>query len=104
VAKWPFSDLHGFKDFVGFVKLCAPDAFPLREGVLPEEQWSLDLAFQGLQAGLNLYVPRGRDGAKFAECVALAEVAYGEYQAGRQRDGFAALANLQRMVKSFPSR
>jgi len=104
VAKWPFSDLHGFKDFVGFVKLCAPAAFPLREGVSSAEQWSLDLAFQGLRDGLDLYVPRGRDGARFANCIALAEHAYGEYQAGRRRDGFAALADLQRIVKSIPSR
>ncbi|GLR00031.1 hypothetical protein GCM10007863_44500 [Dyella mobilis] len=104
MAPFPFTDLHSFKDYVGFVKLCSPDLYPLREGVQSEDQWSLDLAFQGLRIGIDLYIPRGRDGAKLAKCVSLAQAAYDDYLAGRPRDGFATMADLQRLVKSFPSR
>lgn len=31
-AKFPFNDLHSFKDYVGFVRMCAPELFPYREG------------------------------------------------------------------------
>jgi hypothetical protein len=53
-ARFPFTDLHSFKDYVGFVKLCCPDLFPVREGADPEDQWSLDLAFRGLRLGIDL--------------------------------------------------
>ena len=56
MGKFPFSDLHSFKDYVGFVKLCAPDMFPLREGVQLEDQWTLDLAFEGLRHGIDLAI------------------------------------------------
>ena len=46
MAKFPFTDLHSFKDYVGFVQLCAPNRFPRRDGVSAEEQWTLDLAFE----------------------------------------------------------
>lgn len=25
---FPFDDLHGFKDYITFVQMCAPDNFP----------------------------------------------------------------------------
>jgi hypothetical protein len=37
MADFPFSDLHSFKDYIGFVQLCAPDRFPRREGIPPAE-------------------------------------------------------------------
>jgi hypothetical protein len=55
-AEFPFSDLHSFKDYVGFVKLCAPDKFAPREGVSPADQWTLDLAFAGLRLGLRMAI------------------------------------------------
>ena len=55
-ARFPFSDLHGYKDYVVFVQTYLPDRFHHREGVGPEEQWTLDLAFEGLRHGLDLAV------------------------------------------------
>jgi hypothetical protein len=54
MAQFPFNDLHSFKDYVGFIRLCAPDLFPAREGLAPAEQWSLDLAFDNLRQGMDL--------------------------------------------------
>lgn len=53
-AAFPFSDLHSFKDYVGFVKICASTELPQREGVGPDDQWTLDLAFVGLRLGLEM--------------------------------------------------
>ena len=65
-AAFPFSDLHSFKDYVGFVKLCAPDDFPSREGVGPADQWTLDLAFGGLRLGLKMAAEEKGERAEFA--------------------------------------
>jgi hypothetical protein len=59
-AAFPFSDLHSFKDYVGFVKLCAPDSFLVREGVGPSDQWTLELAFEGLRLSPILCTSVGR--------------------------------------------
>jgi hypothetical protein len=54
MAKFPFTDLHSFKDYVIYAQTYLPDRFPHREGAGPNEQWSLDLAFRGLREGLAL--------------------------------------------------
>jgi hypothetical protein len=56
MTNFPFNGLHSFKDYVVFVRMCAPDQFPAREGVPGEDQWTLDLAFHGLREGLALVV------------------------------------------------
>ncbi len=103
-AVFPFSDLHSFKDFVGFVKLCAPDEFPLREGVGPGDQWQLDLAFDGLRLGLRMAVAEKGERDEFTRCESLVEDAYAAYCDGRVRDGFFKLEELQKLLKKVQSR
>jgi hypothetical protein len=50
-AKFPFTDLHSFKDYVGFVKTCASGKFPVRVSALPIDS---GLAFEGLRLGLRM--------------------------------------------------
>ena len=64
-AAFPFSDLHSFKDYVGFVKIAAPDRFRPREGVGPADQWTLDLAFEGLRLGLKMAAEEKGERAEF---------------------------------------
>jgi hypothetical protein len=104
MTKWHFSDLHAFKDFVGFVKLCAPTDFPPREGIGPEDQWTLDLAFDGLRYGMRLATEEKGERPEFAACRALIEEAYAAYCEGRMRDGFVKLEATQKLLKKVPSR
>jgi hypothetical protein len=103
-ASFPFSDLHSFKDYVGFVKLCAPDEFPLREGVGTADQWTLDLAFEGLRLGLRMAAEEKGERDEFTRGESLVEVAYTAYRTGRMRDGFFKLEELQKLLKKVPSR
>lgn len=100
-AKFPFNDLHSFKDYVGFVKLCAPDLFPEREGLGKDDQWTLDLAFQGLREGMDLAVSEKRDRPAFAQCRVLVEEAKAAYSAQRLKDGFLKLDDVQKILKSI---
>jgi hypothetical protein len=104
MAKFPINDLHSFKDYVGFVKLCAPDQFPRREGVSEPEQWSLDLAFDGLRFGLKLAVEEKGERPVFADCRLMVEAAYAEYRSGQMKEGFLKLAEVQKLLKKVPSR
>src|SRR5688500_7255901 len=104
LAHFPFSDLHSFKDYVAFVKLCAPDDFPIREGVGPGDQWTLDLAFEGLRLGLRMGTEEKGEQPVFAQGRSLVEDAYAAYRDGRLRDGFFKLEELQKLLKKVPSR
>lgn len=103
-AHFGFSDLHSFKDYVGFAKLCLPDEFPPREGVGPNEQWTLDLAFDGLRLGLRMAIEEKGEREEFTRGESLVEDAYAAYHEGRVRDGFFKLEELQKLLKKVPSR
>lgn len=103
MAKFPFNDLHSFKDYVGFVKLCAPDLFPPREGVGQEDQWTMELAFLGLREGLALKTNREADQAVFDECKVLVDEAYSAYAAGHPREGYLKLDEVSKRLKSIPT-
>lgn len=95
-ARFPFSDLHSFKDYVGFVKICAPDRFPQREGVGLADQWTLDLAFEGLRLGLEMATEEKGEREEFAKGRALVEDAYAACRDGRMRDGFLSWRSCRR--------
>ena len=99
MAGFPFGDLHSYKDFVGFVRMCAPDNFPVREGLPPDDQWSLALAFRGLREGLALAILEKGERSEFSACSKLIDDAFEHYQAGRKRDGFFALDEAQRVLR-----
>lgn len=103
MAKFPFNDLHSFKDYVGFVKLCAPDLFPPREGVGQEDQWTLELAFLGLRKGLVLVTAKEADGPVLEELKVLIEEAYSAYAAGHFREGYLKLDEVSKRLKKIPT-
>ena len=103
-AAFPFSDLHSFKDYVGFVQIGASTKFPVREGVGPADQWTLDLAFEGLRLGLTMAAEEKGERAEFTRGRALVEEAYAAYRGGNVRDGFFKLEELQKLLKKVPSR
>ena len=104
MTKFPFTDLHSFKDYVGFVQLCLPDKFPRREGAAASAQWTLELAFAGLRLGLDMAVREKGDRMEFTESRRLVEEAYDAYKTGDVRAGFAKLELVQKILRKVPSR
>lgn len=102
-AHFGFSDLHSFKDYVVFVQSYLPDEFPPREGVGPDEQWTLDLAFEGLRMGLRMAVKEKGERDELMQGARVVEDAYAAYRDGRVRDGFFKLEELQKLLKKVPS-
>jgi hypothetical protein len=103
MTQWHFNDLHGFKDFVGFVRLCAPNMFPVLDYLRPDEQWTLDRAFDGLRYGLELTAREKGELPVLAICRTLVEEAYAHYREGRVRDGFFKLKEMESLIKKLPS-
>ena len=102
-AKFPFNDLHGFKDYVMYVQHYSPDRFWPREGVGPEDQWTLHLAFKGLRLGLDMAVQEKGNRQEFAESRRLVEEAYEAYKAGDIRTGWDKLEQVQKLLRKVPS-
>ena len=103
-AQYPFSDFHSFKDYVVFVQTYLPDRFHPREGAGPEEQWTLELAFEGLRLGLHMAAEEKGERPALAQGRALVERAYTAYRDGNVRDGFMTLEELQEVLRKVPSR
>lgn len=102
-AQFGFSDLQSFKDYVGFVKLCAPDDFPVEEWAAPADRWTLDLAFEGLQLGLRMAGEEKGEREEFVYGRELVEQAHAAYRDGRVRDGFFKLEAFQKLLMKIPS-
>jgi hypothetical protein len=103
MAKFAFTDLHSFKDYVIYVQTYLPDRFPHREGAGPDEQWSLDLAFRGLREGLALAEEEKGPKQELSACQKLVAQAYEEYRAGHDREGFFKLEEVNNLLKKVPS-
>ena len=103
MAQFPFNDFHSFKDFVIFVRMCCPDQFPLRDGVAAEDQWTLELAFQGLRFGISKAIEEKGKKIQFDECVKLIDEAYGAYLVGDRRTGFGTLDKMHKLLKQIRS-
>lgn len=101
--RFGFHDLHSFKDFLVFVKLCAPDLFPRRDGYGPGEQWTLDRAFDGLRLGLKMAVREKGERREFADLLHLVDEAYDAYKSGDVRSGFMKLEQVQKLLQKIPS-
>jgi hypothetical protein len=101
MTRFPFTDLHSFKDYVVFVRMCAPNQFPPREGVPPEDQWTLELAFLGLREGLSQAVREKGAREEFDQCSRLLGEAYAHYDSGRRKEGFEALDHVHNILKKI---
>lgn len=102
--RFGFSDLHSFKDYVVWVQTCASTQFRAEEWASPDDQMTLDLAFEGLRLGLEMATKEKGERDEFVMGRALVEDAYAAYRDGRIRDGFFKLEELRKVLRKVPSR
>jgi len=99
-----FTDLHGFKDFVGLVLSCAPDLFLYADWLRPDEQMNLDRAFIGLRYGLDLATREKGPSPVFTACREHVEKAYALYKADENYAGQLQLEEVEKLLRKIPSR
>ena len=90
--------IDSFYNLIGFVCLTAPDRFPVRDYLAPEEQWSLDRAFRELRHGLQYLDPKVADQTKLARLSALLEASESAYRNGDRTNGIKHLRELESLV------
>jgi hypothetical protein len=98
-----FKDLHGFKDFVGYVFLCAPDEFPYKDWREAEEQMTLDRAFAGLRYGLDVTASEKGETEVVTMCRELVDEAYANFNTGQDSEGRRKLNEVRGLLKKVPS-
>lgn len=98
IFRFPFNDLHGFKDYVAFVQTYLPDRFHPRAHYGPDEQWTMEHAILGLRVGLRMAIDEKGDNPVFAECLGLVDQAEAEYRNGQTREGFGTLERVQNLL------
>ena len=103
-ARFPFHDLHSFKDFVVFAQTCLTTGrFPRREGTAMSAQWTPELAFQGLRYGLELATGEGVPAEVIDECRNLLGSAEEHFRTNNVREGFLALERVNEILKCVPT-
>ena len=95
---FPFDDLHGFKDYITFVQMCAPDNFP-KDFTISGENWTLDLSFEGLRFGLDIAIEEKGPKPVFDQCRQLVEQAYHHYKVGEEDEGWYALEEVRKLLR-----
>jgi len=79
------NSIDALYDFIGYVVLGAPSSFPVEDYLPPEEQMTLDKAFDELRRGIDLIAPDMANDAKRQNLTLLLDQALAAYKAG---DGF----------------
>jgi hypothetical protein len=102
-AYFGFTDLHGFKDFVGYVLLCAPDLFPYDDWLPLDLQMNLDRAFAGLRFGLDITEREKGPLQVIQECRRLTEDARQNYAIGKNLEGRRKLQEMDKLLQRLHS-
>lgn len=89
------SDISSFYDFIGYVVLCAPNRFPIRDYLAHEEQMSLEKAFIEIRQGIDLIGAELADELKRPQLFELLESSYRAYQAGDELMGAHLLQDFE---------
>jgi hypothetical protein len=98
VSNFPFDDVSSFRDFIVFVQTYVPDRFRPREGAPPDQQWTLDLAFEGLRHGIESTVAGRSSKAVVDQATGLIDQSYDDYRNGREVEGFGKLEQLHKLL------
>ena len=81
-------------DFIGYVVLCAPNAFPQRDYLAPEEQMNLERAFEEMRIGLDVFSPRKLTDTKREKALSLLEESLNSYRTGEEVKGAHVLQDF----------
>ncbi|HEX5008620.1 MAG TPA: hypothetical protein VFV70_16010 [Hyphomonadaceae bacterium] len=85
-------------DHIAYVMEYAPTDFPREDYLLPEQQMTLDMAFDQLQQGVAIAFPGASASAQRAQLVALLDRSLGEYRNGNRTEAAGMLAEFESII------
>jgi len=93
-----FTDVRGFRDFILEVIAGAPADFMEMDWLSPEEQMTLDRAFEGLRIGFDL-VEWEFGSTKASPMRAFANESLAAYRNGDDRSGQSKLEAIEKLLR-----
>lgn len=94
------SDIDSLYDFIGYVVLCAPDKFPVRDYLPVDEQMNLEKAFVELRRGLSFVDFEVADEDKRQHLESLLDQAFDAYSKGDDVRGAHLVQDFQDILYS----
>src|SRR5258708_2893504 len=91
-------DMKSLYNFIGYVVLSAPDAFPEEDYLQPEEQMNLERAFAELRKGIDLIETTMMNDTKRKELLSVLEESLNSYRAGNQFQGAHRLQDFEALI------
>src|SRR5260221_4390556 len=82
-------------DFIATVVLCAPNRFPSRDYLPPDQQMNLDRAFEKLRTGIEVAYPEADYANKRQELSALLNASLVAYKSGDRATGAHLLQDFK---------
>jgi len=96
-------NLSRLYDFIGYVVLRSPEGFPEEDFLQPDEQMTLDRAFEILRASL-VFVPLSAQFPAFHSVLAkMLDEALAAYRAGDRKVGAHRLQDFQDLIFERPN-
>lgn len=83
---------------IGYVVLCAPDKFPVRDYLAPDKQMDLDRAFVQLRQGVEIAYPADFHPEKRGALYSLLDKSLSAYRAGDRFNGAHLLQGFQDQI------
>jgi hypothetical protein len=93
--EYGFGRFSEYRDHLGYVVLCAPDEFPVRDYLAPNDQMTLEKAFGQLRRGLPVAYDRIKDKDAIPRAAELLEASYEAYKKGDRRAGAFLLQDFE---------
>lgn len=85
-------------DHIAYVMEYAPSGFPAEDHLLPEQQMTLDMAFQQLHQGVAIAFPAPGAAVQREQLDALLDRALGEYRNGNKTVAAGMLAEFESII------
>ncbi|MDQ1133908.1 hypothetical protein QE386_002503 [Pseudoxanthomonas winnipegensis] len=92
------NSIDSLYDFIGYVVLCAPDQFPVRDYLPSDAQMNLDKAFDELRRGIDLIEADMVDDARRKQLALLLDQALAAYKAGDEFKGAHLVQDFQGLI------
>jgi len=97
------NDLKELRQLLHVTVMCAPDKFPVRDFLQPEDQLTLDTAFRDLNYGMQFVAKRIKDSGKLSQIQTMLDAALLFYRQGETMKGAHLLQDLEDMIFGKPS-
>lgn len=91
-------DIDSLYDFIGYVVIHAPDRFPTEDYLLPEQQMTIEKAFDELRRGLGFIDREVANEDKLRKLSSLLDESFAAYRSSDEVKGAHLLQDFEALI------